>query len=96
MAVLPKLKKKVGAFLVSEEGKISKEAILKAGIILGSLAISSALVAKEVAAADHTSHGNSFENTRSQTGGFVGEHTHHASHASGTATGTGTGTGTYY
>ena len=96
MVVLPKLKKKVNAFLVSEEGKITKESILKAGVILGSFAISSALLSKGAIA--DTSHTNEYGQTRNEGGGFVGEHAHHASHSSGTATGTGTGTGTgtYY
>jgi len=36
----PKIKKKVNAFLTKEEGNISKQAILKAGVVLGGIAIS--------------------------------------------------------
>ena len=34
MGKIPKIKKKVSAFLVGEEGKISKQALMKTGAIL--------------------------------------------------------------
>ena len=91
MSKLPKLKKKVTAFLVGEEGKVSKESVLKAGVILSSLALSSAILSKDATAVQ--SHTNDIY-TEEVGDGMKGWHSHHASHASGT--GTGTGTGTYY
>jgi len=55
--VIPKIKKKVNAFLVGEEGKISKETILKAGAIAGGFALSSALLSKGVYS-QHNQHSN--------------------------------------
>jgi len=43
-----KIKEKIGAFLLKEDGKISKRAILKAGIILGAVVVSS-----QITGADH-------------------------------------------
>ena len=50
MADIPKLKKKISAFLVSEEGKMSKESLIKTGAIIGAIALSSALAANNAAA----------------------------------------------
>jgi len=37
------IKEKIGAFLLKEDGKISKKSILKAGIILGAFALSAGI-----------------------------------------------------
>ena len=39
MVNFPKIKKKVNAFLLGEEGKISKESLIKTGAILGIVAL---------------------------------------------------------
>jgi hypothetical protein len=39
MAILPELKKNISAFLTKEDGKITKESLIKAGIVLGVIAI---------------------------------------------------------
>lgn len=93
MDTIPKIRKKVNAFLVGEEGKISKQSILKGGVILCSLALSAAMSMKS-ASAEYI-HGNSI-GAQKIGSGVKGIHTHHASHVSGTATGTATGTGTGY
>jgi hypothetical protein len=41
MDKLPKLKKKISSFLIKEEGKISKESLIKTGILLSAIAIAS-------------------------------------------------------
>lgn len=45
MTSLPQLKKKVSSFLTKEDGKISKEKLIKTGVIIGALAVASATVA---------------------------------------------------
>ena len=39
MVKIPQLKKKISSFLTKEDGKISKENLIKAGILLGSVAL---------------------------------------------------------
>jgi hypothetical protein len=52
------VKEKIGAFLLKEDGKISKKSILKAGIILGTIALSARVIH---GVGDHThSNGGSF------------------------------------
>ena len=46
----PEVKKKVNAFLVGEDAKISKESVVKVGAILGTLALSGALASQKVQA----------------------------------------------
>jgi hypothetical protein len=48
MIKLPKLKKKIHSFLTKEEGKISKENLIKTGVIIASFSIGAALNAKQV------------------------------------------------
>ena len=36
---IPKIKKMVNAFLVGQEGKISKQSIIKAGLLLGTMGL---------------------------------------------------------
>ena len=55
--LIPEFKKKVSSFLSSEEGKITKESILKTGIVLGTLALIPAL--SDVVSAAHSSHASS-------------------------------------
>ena len=53
---VPRIKKRIGAFLLGEEGKISKQSLLKTGIIIGSLAVATTLAAKSTLA--HSNHYN--------------------------------------
>ena len=39
MAAIPKLKRKISSFLAKEDGKISKENLIKAGIFIASIAL---------------------------------------------------------
>jgi len=84
MKKIPKLKKKVNAFLVGEEGKISKQSLLKAGTILGAISLSSIMALKGVSAEthpDYVTHVNSL--SLGYSGGTAAAtHTHHASHTS--------------
>ena len=79
MAEIPKLKKKISAFLVNEEGKISKESLLKAGTMLSAVALGSALAVNNANA--EIIHSNSLSVSYS-TLTAAGTHGHHASHAS--------------
>ena len=54
---IPQIKKRIGAFLLGEEGKISKQSLLKTGIVIGSLAVATTLAAKSTLA--HSNHYNS-------------------------------------
>lgn len=47
---IPKVKKKVSAFIRSEEGRISKQSLMAVGAFLGGAALAGVLAAKEVAA----------------------------------------------
>ncbi len=83
----PKLKKKVTSYLLSEEGKISKQSLMALGAFLGGAAISSVLLAEDSTAA-HSSH-SSQGHSNSLSLGYVessgtatGTHSHHANHSS--------------
>ncbi len=74
---IPKIKKELSAFLVGEEGKISKQYILTIGAFLAL----SGFLAKEAAPVHTGSLTGDW--TASATGGtLTGQHTHHGSHAS--------------
>ena len=104
---IPEIKKTINAFLVGEEGKISKQSILKVGVILSVVSLGGV---KDVSA--HVNHTNNLDFDYDGTGtlstvhnhhvshdsGWADNHNAHASHASGTATATATatGTGTWY
>ena len=79
MKNIPIIKKKVNAFLVGEEGKISKESIMKVGLILGASAIGTAIAAKKADAGATHINNLTFNNKMTQV--EIG-HTHHASHSS--------------
>jgi len=55
---IPRIKKKINSFLVGEEGKISKQSLLKVGVLLGGTALGTVLSAKKVYA-QHCSTGHS-------------------------------------
>jgi hypothetical protein len=75
---MPSIKKRISAFLVGEDGKISKDSVMKAGAILGAIGITSALLAESAAA--HTNRITS--SYSSSLGRITGTHTSHGSHGS--------------
>jgi len=79
MANFPKIKKKIKAFLSKEEGKISKQSLLKVGTVLGAIALGSIVASKGVSAA--VSHSNSLS-LGCSGGTATATHAHHASHSS--------------
>lgn len=52
----PKIKKKVNAFLVGEEGKISKESLIKAGTVIGFIGLGAALSSQKISAELHSNN----------------------------------------
>jgi hypothetical protein len=80
---MPELKRRVNAFLVGEEGKISKDSILKAGALLGAVGISSVAMAGSAVAQSHTnSISGSFDPSTITVSGTHGHHSSHSSHGS--------------
>lgn len=79
----PKIKKKIGSYLLSEEGKISKQNLLALGSFLGTAALSSLLLSGEASAVDSNTvyHTNNLGLSYS-AGTATATHTHHASHGS--------------
>jgi len=71
MLKLPKLKKKIESFLTKEDGKISKENLIKAGIILGAVA---AIIPEDTDAVS-TPHSNALSVSYSDPTA-IGSHTH--------------------
>lgn len=92
MVDFPKLKKKITSFLAKEEGKISKESLIKTGILIGVVAGSAGLASQEVNAgcasrSSYPTHVNNLgaeyeEITASGTHGHHGSHCNHSSHGS--------------
>lgn len=68
---IPRIKKRINAFLVGEEGKISKQSLLAIGTALGTVALSNAAKAY-----DHGGGGIYYT-----TGSYKISHGHHASHS---------------
>jgi hypothetical protein len=77
---IPKVKKKITGFLLSEEGKISKQSLLSLGSFISAAVIGGVLATKE-AAAQHT---NELSVSYSD-GTATGTHVHHnsAEHSNG-------------
>ena len=69
--MIPKIKKKVTSFLLSEEGKISKQSMLAMGSFLTSVAVGSILASKDAAADHNHSLSASWDGPR-----MVGTHHH--------------------
>ena len=82
---LPQIKKKVNAFLVGEEGKISKESVIKAGVLVSSVAVATISSVKVV----HAGHSNVVNPPTCYDAYATATHSNHSS-------GTSTSTGTYY
>ncbi len=87
---IPRLKKKIRSFLTKEDGKISKEALLKTGILLSAAALASLNAAADCPAdssLSHNDHCNDLsigydEPSAVATAGHNHGHGSHASHAS--------------
>jgi len=83
---IPQIKKTINAFLVGEEGKISKQSIIKAGVILS--AVSLGTVKGVIGIQDHNSHASATPHENSMgnleiSGGIASiHHGNHASHGS--------------
>lgn len=82
---IPIIKKRMHAFLVGEEGKISKQALLTVGVLLGSAAVSTILSSDDVAAhSHHSSHSNALNMAYSGSTHIAsGTHTSHSDHTNG-------------
>lgn len=79
--MLPEVKKKVNAFLVGEEGKISKKSLIKTGAFLGAIAVGSAVLSSSASA--QATHSNTISGSfDGATNTISGTHTHHGSHSS--------------
>jgi len=80
---IPKLKKKISSFLIGEEGKISKESLLKIGVTLSGAALTSAIAVPKVSA--WQAHDNGFNMMTYDPGaGVIGAtHAHHNEHGVG-------------
>jgi len=78
MVKIPKIKRKLSAYIMGEEGRISKQALLAMGAFLGSGVLASILLSDDVQAqVTHT------ENTLSvsyDAGWATATHGHHASY----------------
>jgi len=79
----PSIKKSLSAFLLGEEGRISKESVLKMGVIFGAAALSTGILSKDVNA--QHSHSLYTSHTEVPTYQVTGYHNHHASHSSHSA-----------
>jgi hypothetical protein len=78
---LPEIKKTINAFLVGEEGKISKQSIIKAGIVLGTVSLSTLSVAGTHS--DAITHTNNLGTlTYDNVANAKTSHSQHASHSS--------------
>lgn len=79
MIKIPKLKKKISSFLTKEDGKISKEKLIKTGVLLSAIAIASL---KSVEAQyQHTNELSLSYSGTTVTGGHS-NHSQHSSHGS--------------
>ncbi len=77
---LPEIKKTISAFLVGEEGKISKQSIVKAGVILSAVSLG---IVKSTSA--EITHENTMGELTYQGGVASTGHAHHASHSAHSA-----------
>lgn len=75
--MFPKIKKKIASFLLSEEGKISKQSMLSIGSFLSAGVIGAAVAAKDT----HAAHTNNIE-IDYHGDAAAAEHAHHSSHSS--------------
>lgn len=71
--MLPEIKKRITSFLVGEEGRISKQALLAGGAFLGTGVLTAVLSVQDVSAVHTNELGLSYGG-----GQAVASHTHHA------------------
>jgi hypothetical protein len=78
-SILPKVKKKLSAFISSEQGSVSKQSLLTIGTFVGTAAIAGVMAARNIRANQLTIQFVGWEG-----GQFIirGHHAHHASHSS--------------
>ena len=93
MNKFPKLKKSINSFLTKEDGRISKENLIKTGVLLSAAAIAGLKSAEAAACYDPKSHNNhcnamalrhdfQSENTIGTHDNGHGSHASHSSHGS--------------
>ena len=80
MIKIPKLKKKISAFLTKEDGRISKEKLIKTGVLLSAVAIAS-LNAVEAGWTHTNTLSLTYDGSQTVTGGHD-NHSSHSSHSS--------------
>jgi hypothetical protein len=89
--IVPKIKKKIRSFLTREDGKISKESLIKTGILLSAAAIASLNTVNAgcpPSNSDHNEHCNELHlayGSRVASGTHEhghGDHSSHSSHSS--------------
>ena len=101
---LPKINKKVTDFFVGEEGSISKDKLIKTGIVIGTIAISSGIVAAvhtndncATPATDPANHNNDLHSNSisltKNTNQVAGTHCNGKTHGSHSSSGSGSGSG---
>jgi len=88
MPKIPKLKKKISSFLTKEDGRISKENLIKTGVLLSAAAMASLKMVKADCPPDssvgHDDHCNDLTLSYGPPGTATGAHNHaiHSSHSS--------------
>jgi len=80
---IPEIKKEISAFLVGEEGKISKQSLLKAGAVLGGIALASSISVKGVDAHSESWNVNELSLGHYNSGQITSTHGSHRAHESG-------------
>lgn len=82
MVKAPKIKKKLSAYIMGEDGRIPKQVLLAMGAFLGSSVLSSILLSTDVQAGT-IYHGNTLTVNYTPASGLASAtHSHHASHSS--------------
>ena len=76
--MLPKIKKKITSFLLSEEGKIPKHSLLSMGSFVSAAVIGGVLLSKEAAATYTNDLAVDYAGNTA-----TGTHAHHSVHSSG-------------
>lgn len=91
MAYLPKIKKKITSFLRKEDGKISKEKLMKAGILITIVSVANLKNANAACSTSHSNwcppHGNTGSHCNElglsySAATATGTHSHHGNHCS--------------
>jgi hypothetical protein len=82
MNSLPIIKKKIGSFFVKEEGKITKESLIKSASLITAVAVGMAMGAKDTQGASACTHSNDITLVPKAGVTAMGTHNHHCSHSS--------------